>query len=97
LTESDIEAYFVDQAKAHFAFVRKVKWIAHTSAPDRLLILRGRTIWIELKSSAAGPHFPCCAHSRAQDREHQRMRSAGADVRVLWSKEMIDELFGEFR
>jgi hypothetical protein len=97
MTESQIEAHFVTRAKEHFAVVRKLKWINHVGAPDRILINRGRVVFVELKSSTTGPRFPSGHHEAQQDREHQRMRAAGADVRVLWSFEQIDQLFGEFR
>lgn len=95
MLESALEKHFVKRANEHGAFVRKVKWIAHNGAPDRLVILNGKTVWVELKSPACGPCFPASAHERAQAREHDRMRAAGADVRVIWSREAIDALFTE--
>ena len=63
--------------------VRKVRFIGRRGAPDRLVMLPGRTVWVELKApgKVAAPH---------QVREHQRMRRMGQRVEVIDSLRGIE-------
>ena len=86
MRESDIEDYLVRRAKAFGGEVRKVKWIGHRGAPDRVVFLPGtRLYWVELKrpGGTAEPH---------QAREHARMRGMGQTVLVIDSLAAIDAL-----
>ena len=85
MRESDIETYLVKRAKDRGAEVRKVKWIGRNGAPDRLVMLKNRTIWVELKA----PGKKCKPH---QASEHERMRAAGQQVEVVDSFERVDEV-----
>lgn len=96
LLERDIEKRLVQRAKELGGEVRKVKFIGHPGAPDRLLMLpayltnpsnlrRERTIWVELKAPGKKPE----PH---QLREHARMRKMGQRVKVIDSYEQIEEL-----
>ena len=85
MRESDIETYLVERARDRGAEVRKVKWIGRNGAPDRLVMLKNRTIWVELKA----PGEKCKPH---QAREHERMRAAGQRVEVVDSFERVDEV-----
>ena len=86
MRESTIENYLVERVKAMGGEVRKVKWIGRHGAPDRLAMLPGLTLWVELKAPGekAKPH---------QVREHERMRKMGQHVVVLGAIEQVDELF----
>jgi hypothetical protein len=84
--ERDIEHYLVARVKALGGEVRKAKWVGRAGAPDRRVMLPGRTpIWIELKAPGvkAEPH---------QVREHNRMRRLGELVEVIDSIEAADAL-----
>lgn len=83
--ERDIEAHLVDQVKKAGGEVRKVKWIGRHGAPDRLVMLPGKSLWVELKAPGekAKPH---------QAREHERMRGMGQHVEVVDSFERVDEV-----
>lgn len=83
--ESTIEQYLVEQVKAKGGEVRKVKWIGRNGAPDRIVMLPDRTIWVELKA----PGEKCRPH---QIREHERMRRMGQRVEVVDSFEGVDEV-----
>lgn len=85
MRESDIEDYLVERVKALGGEVRKVKWIGRRGAPDRLAMMPGATLWIELKAPGekAQPH---------QAREHARMRKMGQQVVVVDSLVAIDAL-----
>ncbi|GAB3193004.1 PDDEXK family nuclease [Hydrogenophaga aquatica] len=85
MRERDVEQYLVEQVKAKGGEVRKVKWIGRNGAPDRIVMLPDRTIWVELKA----PGEKCRPH---QIREHERMRRMGQRVEVVDSFEGVDEV-----
>lgn len=86
--ESTIEQYLCDRVKALGGEVRKVRWIGRHGAPDRLAMLPGLMLWVELKAPGkkVKPH---------QAREHERMRNMGQSVAVIDSIELVDEFFSE--
>lgn len=86
--ERDIERALVKRVKAAGGDVRKMMWVGRRGAPDRLVMLPGRNILVELKA-------PGGRISRLQDVEHKRLRAAGFDVRVVWKLEQIDEVLGD--
>lgn len=59
-----------------------------TGVPDRVLILRGRTVFVETK--AEGEHI-----RRSQRERMQEMIDAGGDVRVASTRTQVDELLSE--
>ena len=85
MREQTVEAYLVERARALGGEVRKIKWIGRRGAPDRLAMLPGRTLWVELKAPGekAKPH---------QVRERERMRRMGQRVEVVDSFERVDEV-----
>lgn len=56
--------------------------------PDRIVIAKGRTIFVETKA-------PNGQLSAIQKHVIKQMRAAGADVRVAWSVEAVDNLINE--
>ena len=84
LRERDIERYLVERTRALGGEVRKLKWIGRNGAPDRIVMLNGKVMFIELKA----PGKPCQPH---QLREHERMRRLGQSVVVADSFEQINE------
>jgi len=85
MRESDIEHYLIDQVKVKGGEVRKVKWVGRNGAPDRIVMLPDRTVWVELKA----PGEKCKPH---QIREHERMRRMDQRVVVVDSFEGVDEV-----
>ena len=85
MRERTIEEYLVEQAKAKGGEVRKVKWIGRHGAPDRLVMLPGRMLWVELKAPGekVKPH---------QAREHERMRAMGQTVAVVDSLDEVEAM-----
>ena len=85
MRESTIEAYLVKRVKDLGGETRKVAWIGRNGAPDRLVMLPGLTLWVELKAPGkeAEPH---------QLREHKRMQMLGQIVHVVDSFEAIEKL-----
>lgn len=95
MKEADIEAYLIEQCMKRGVYVRKLQWISHRNAPDRFLAHGGKLCWVELKHPATGHLFPQDFRERAQAREHARMRAAGCDVRVIFTKAQVDALIEE--
>lgn len=85
MSERDIEAYLVERVRTLGGEVRKVRWIGRRGAPDRLVMLPTRLLWVELKAPGerAKPH---------QVREHDRMRRMGQRVVIIDSIEGVDEV-----
>lgn len=92
MRESTIEDYLVERVRVLGGEVRKVKWIGRNGAPDRLVMLPKRTVWIELKAEGLAAFFPHTPHERQQHREHERMRAMGQRVEVVDSYQGIDEV-----
>lgn len=84
--EGKIEKALCDRIKALGGEVRKVQWIGRRGAPDRLVLLPGRHVFVELKRPGAklAPH---------QAREIERLRSFSMGVVVIDSLEHIDRSF----
>lgn len=83
MRERDIERALMRRVKELGGEVRKLAWVGRRGAPDRLVMLPGRFLLIELKA-------PGGRISRLQDLEHRRLRQAGFDVRVVWKLEDIE-------
>ena len=85
LKEQYIENFLVTCVHHAGGETRKVRWIGRRGAPDRLVMLPHRTVWVELKAPGkkAKPY---------QAREHAVMRRYGFDVVVIDSIEAIEEL-----
>ena len=85
MRERDVEQYLVEQVKAKGGECRKLRWIGRNGAPDRIVMLNGQVIFIELKA----PGEKCRPR---QIREHERMRRMGQRVEVVDSFEGVDEV-----
>lgn len=83
--EASIEKYLLKRATEAGALVRKVQWVGHNHAPDRLIMTPARTIWVELKA-------PGKIAAPGQAREHKRMREHGQEVYVADSRDAVDQL-----
>ena len=101
--EGEVQAYGAEQLKKHGCLVRKINYEGRRGCPDQLVLVPAqphpvysyidgkpaRTIFIEYKKA------PDIEPEPHQLREHERMRAVGADVRVIGSKEQVDELIEE--
>lgn len=89
MIEKQIEAYLVKRIHAIGGECEKFVSIAKRSVPDRIISLKGgRIIFVEVKSKGKHP-------TEMQERDHQRRREMGFDVRVIDSKEGVDALVKE--
>jgi Holliday junction resolvase len=86
MRERDVERELVKRVKAAGGEVRKLAWIGRRGAPDRLVMLPGKWLMVELKA-------PDGKLSKLQELEHQKMKASGFSVLVVWKIEDIDEVF----
>ena len=93
MKESVIEKHLVRRVNELGGEVRKVQWVGHRGAPDRLVMmpvgwfnwLGASCVWVELKAPGVEPE----PH---QLREHARMRRMGQCVAVIDTIEGVDGL-----
>lgn len=83
--ERDIEDYLVERVRKLGGEVRKVRWVGRRGAPDRLVVLPERAIWVELKAPGQKP-------KPHQTREHARLMRLGQTVAVIDSLDGVDAL-----
>lgn len=101
--EGIIQTYAQEQLKKHGCLVRKISYEGRRGCPDLLVLVPDRLVqvdeawdqenscvlFLEIKKdeqTKPDPH---------QQREHERMRAVGADVRTIGSKAQVDELVKE--
>jgi len=90
ITEAALQRYFKRQCAAHKIYWRKLKFEGRRGAPDNLIAITGRAMFVELKSPSGLGKL-----SKLQEREIGHMRDAGLDVRVIQSKEEVDDIIKE--
>ena len=89
MLEKQIEAYLVKRIHAIGGECEKFASPMKRSVPDRIVTMPGaRIVWVELKRFGRQPEV-------MQERDHQRRREMGFDVRVIDSKEGVDALVKE--
>lgn len=90
MKELVVEQYLVKRIRALGGHCRKVAFIGHRCAPDRLVLLPpqpsglGPVFWVEFKS-------PTGTLRAAQIREHAILRTFGQFVYVMRSKADVDD------
>lgn len=90
MRERDIEAYLRDRVKAVGGWAPK--WVSpgNSGVPDRIVFLPGgRIVFVELKATGEKPR-------PLQLVQHKRLRELGQDVRVIDSREQVDDLIQEW-
>lgn len=88
MKERDVEAHLVDRVAQLGGETRKVQWIGRRGAPDRLVMLPDRTMWVELKRPKRG------VLSEQQKDEHALMRRYGQAVHVAYTQAEVDQILG---
>ena len=88
MLEKRFESHLVKRAKEKGELA--IKWTApgFAGVPDRIVFLPGRVLFVELKA-------PGQKATELQKRVHAMLVDLGADVRVVDSKEQVDEIFAE--
>lgn len=82
--EAHVEKYLVTQCKKHNILCWKFTSPGRTGVPDRIVIARGRTVFVETKARD-GILSPRQKVVIAELKEH------GAEVRVANTRELVDE------
>lgn len=88
IIEKDIENYLVSRVKKAGGLIYKFTSPSKRAVPDRLIIYRGRHVFVELKR-------PQGKARRDQLVEINRMERHGADVRLIDTKLKVDRLIDE--
>ena len=92
MLERSVEAGLVKKVKQHGGLCLKFVSPSVSGVPDRMIIYRGRVIFVELKQEYG-------RLSTIQKRMHERLRYHGAEVYVAYGSEgvrkLIEELFPE--
>lgn len=88
--EHYVEGYLTTQAKQHGFLCMKFLSSSTNGVPDRILIGHGHTIFVETKSLTGKLR-------RLQEETIKSMRNHGADVRVMNTRELVDEFFKNIR
>lgn len=89
MLERDVEDYFVEQVEAHGGIHRKLRWIGRRAAPDRFVKFLGAApVLVELKKPDKEPRDD-------QKREHARLRAVGCDVRVIDTRQAVDNFIAD--
>lgn len=84
MTESKIEQYLVEQVAKHGGLQRKLQWAARRGGPDRFVKFLGvPVVLVEVKR-------PGGTAREDQQREHAALRAVGVDVRVIDSRQAVD-------
>jgi len=84
MLERDVEKALVKKVKSLGGMAEKFTSPAKRSVPDRLVTLPGgRIIFVELKAPGKVP-------TDAQERDHEKRRALGCDVRVIDSLEQVE-------
>lgn len=84
--EAEIELLVTAVAEGNGWLSRKLKWVGRHSAPDRVYMKGGRTVWVEFKREGEKPR-------PSQQRELARLREKGQEVYVIDDVEVGYELF----
>lgn len=90
MNEKQIEKYLVTSLTRMGAEVRKLKFLDRNGAPDRIIMFKGVTFFVELKSHGKElqPH---------QEREIKRLRAVGQWVYVIDSMVGVESFIRDVR
>jgi len=88
ILERNVESYLRNRVARSKGEVRKVQWVGRRGAPDRLVLMPGGSVWVELKRPRKGAES-------YQEREHARMRRAGLEIWVCDSADAVDKMLEE--
>lgn len=91
MRERDIEAYLRERVKAAGGWAPKWTSPGNSGVPDRIVFLPGgHSVLVELKAPGGKPR-------PLQLAQHKRLRELGQDVRVIDSREQVDNLIREWQ
>jgi hypothetical protein len=88
--ESDVEKLLKTTVESNGGEVRKVNWVGRRGAPDRLVLLPGWGVFVELKNT--GKKAPAY-----QLREADRLRYSGFDCRIIDNQAGVIGLIADWK
>ncbi len=86
MRESIIEAYLHERVREIGGDYRRVSWSGRKHAPDDLILLPGKHLFVECKRPGEKPR-------PGQEREIERLRDAGFTVLVISTTDEVDQHF----
>lgn len=86
ILERDVVEYCQKRIAAYGGEMRKVKWEGRRSAPDWLILVKGRAVFVEFKRPGKHP-------TAAQQRELDRLRNSGLAANYYNCFEHVDMAF----
>lgn len=93
MKEKTIEQYLINRVKKAGGTLRKIKWVNHRGAPDRLVGFPRKSCVLR-KDCPAHPLVelkkPKKKVTAAQNREHKKLTAMGFQVWVISTKEGVD-------
>lgn len=81
--ENKVEKYLNKKVEELGGITRKWTSPGRDGVPDRIIIIRGTVIFVEVKTSDG-------KLSSAQKREHERLKSNGAMVNIVYGESGVD-------
>lgn len=103
--EGAIQKYGQEQLKKHGCLVRKISYEARRGCPDHLVLVPPRLTYrktgykcLETRSDVLFIEYKRDENTEPEPhqlREHERMRACGADVRVIGTRQQVDDLVKE--
>lgn len=90
MRESSIESYLRVKVQALGGMCLKFTSPGRRNVPDRLVLIYGRAIFVELKAPGKHP-------TDGQLREHARLRAVGMTVHAINSIAGVDALIQQFK
>lgn len=101
--EGEIVAYAKKRLKEKGCLCRKIAYEGRRGCPDMLVLVGGRIIPVDVGSNFAMPAVIFIEFKKDENtepephqlREHERMRAVGADVRVIGTRQQVDDLVEE--
>lgn len=88
--ENKVETFLDDKVKALGGITRK--WVSpgRDGVPDRIVILKGDVFFVEVKTTDG-------EFEAGQEREHKRLRDAGANVCTVYGDEGVDAMIEDIK
>ena len=88
--ENKVETYLHDEIVKLGGTTRKWVCPGHDGVPDRIIIMKCGVMFVEVKTTD-GEYEP------SQEREHERLRQAGAAVHTVWGHLGVDVLIEQIK
>lgn len=86
--EKRIEQYFCEQVKQIGGYAMKITSPGLAGVPDRLVLFNGVAVFVELKAPTEEP-------KKRQKAVHRKLERLGFPVRIINSREQVDEFMKE--